>query len=273
MRQTSLKTKPEGKRNTATAVILDSTSEVVTYTDGALSKDVVDGITKGSQALVRRSDAVLSRIELIEQLADAAPQSERCVTGGLADVPAYLQGSPVAMRRRTRREDKAPVTIVVDATTSWGISSEIIERRGVAVLALLRKLEAEGHAVTLWVGFAGMPRETTLIAAPIQTQPLDLARACWILSDSDYQRQAMFTACRKAGGTSATISWPWNMGSAWAEDTELQARAWGEALRVDPSEVQVVPPVYLSEADKFSSDEAAAEWVNTAYAQAVQRSL
>lgn len=252
----------------------DSVRELAESTKG-ISSASRDGIFKGDTSRVKRSDETLDRIEVIEQLADCLPQTERAVAGGLADVPAYLMGSPVAMRRRRKQEAHRPLIIVVDAVTSGGIDWRLIERRGVAVLALLRKLEATGHPVTLHIGAAmqchGQP--TTFNVARMDSQPIDLARACWVLCDADMQRDVFFKAGWQttSGKTSDYgISWPYH-DFAWNRSLAQHSVAWGQVIGETADSVLVVPPVFLDEARHFATDETAAAWVNMRYAEIVNR--
>ncbi|MCJ8334775.1 MAG: hypothetical protein MJH10_11085 [Epibacterium sp.] len=251
------------------AIYFDTTSELAAHIKPHIAASVFKGITRGDAGLVERSDALLEQIETIERLADNNPSTVRAVTGGVADVPAYLQGSPVAMRMRRRVESKAPLNICVSCITSSGISADIIQRRGAAVLALLRKLEAAGHPVTLHVTGGMKPNhKTVFLAAKMDSQPIDLARSCYILGDAEFQRQAMFeTVCRHVGTTSGHIRWPFG-DYDWNTSLTDQQAAYGQLLNCPPEQILIVPPVFLSEGKRFGHDNEAAKWVNERYAQA-----
>lgn len=218
----------------------------------------------GDTALVPRSDRLLDRIETIERMADAKPELVRTVAGGLADVPAYLSGSPVAMRRRSKQESKAPLSIVVDTMCAGGLSPEHVEARGVAVLALLRKLQAEGYPITLYLLGAGRVAASTRDCQPVlvamEAAPLDIARTCWAMSSTGYCRTLMFTAqTRLAGMTRYQDSNYWGPNEDYAPILT--------AAGLDPSATILVPYLHLGTA--FKSDKQAAAWVNEQYAAAV----
>lgn len=270
--------KIDGK-SAARALIHDTTRDIALDVRDQISERTFKGITAGDTSRVERSGKVLERIETVERIAEARPRVENTVTGSLVNVPAYLQGSPMAMRRKRRTLDKAPLNIVVDVCASHGICKATLERRGVAILALLRKLEAEGYPVTLYLA-AGMHADgakVTFHIARMDSQPLDLARACWQLCDDQMLRDAFFKQAHKQPGANGYgISWPWARGSRlsmkeWTRDHELHAVVWGKVLDCPANELLVVPPVFLDEARKFDSDEMAADWVNEQYAAITEK--
>lgn len=252
----------------------DTTSDLARHVQARITPQAFKGVTQGDVRLVPRSDALLDKIETIEKIADNRNRMINNVVGSLVNVPAYLQGSPMAMRMRRKREEKAPITICVDSVTSGGISASIIERRGVAVLALLRKLEAAGHAVTLYITGSMAPYgDTIFMCAPMDSGPIDLGRACWILSNVAMQRQVMFeTGCKETGHSRGHINWPFSS-HRWNTDLGAQQNVFAQILGLNPDSVLIVPPVYLNEADHFRHDNNAADWVNDRYREASELHL
>jgi hypothetical protein len=262
------------KYGRAPAIEFESTTALAEHIRHKVTPQTFKGVTQGDTGLVPRSDKLLDRIETIEKLSENKPRMQNNVVGSLVNVPAYLQGSPMAMRMRRKRDEKAPITICVDTTTSAGISAAIIERRGVAVLALLRKLEAAGHAVTLYVTSGLAPYgDTIFLCAKLDTGPIDLARACWILAKEAMQRQVMFeTGCDATGHRRGMIDWPFR-NHGWNTDIEAQQEVYAQLLSIPRESVLIVPPVYLNEANHFKHDNNAAEWVNVRYKEASELHL
>src|SRR6202789_360590 len=141
----------------------------------------LNALTFGDESLVVRSDDLLSKLE------DKLPhtkkfQLKRSLVGGLVCVPEFLTGNPECMRirRRVERND-APVTIVMDLTASASVTSEQLLARGIAILALARAL-CEHRAVELWGAQAlGNTGWSHTLLWHIETSPLDLARAAFML--------------------------------------------------------------------------------------------
>lgn len=220
-------------------------------------------LVTGDEKIVAESERVMGRIEAIEQLAQSLPMAERAVCGGMADVPAYLAGSPLAMRRRIRREDKRPLTIAVDVMVSASLRAGQIERRGIAALALLRKLQAEGYPVMLYFVAPGVVRgyshkEAVVIA--IDTAPMDLARAAWCLADRGMCRTLAFLAHTKLAGLQRYPD-----SNSWMPGSDI--RAILDASGIDSSACLTVTGAHSR--DNLGSDESAAQWVNAKYRKAI----
>jgi hypothetical protein len=136
-------------------------------------------LATGDQKLADKAEAILATIEEPDSLySDNVPKWGHAMAGGFVDVPAYLAGSPMHMRRRVPAEGLAPLTIVVETYMSGGIGDGDRERRGVAVMALVRKLAMTGHAVDLYLAHTST-NETATCLVRVETRPLDMARAVW----------------------------------------------------------------------------------------------
>jgi hypothetical protein len=147
---------------------------------------------QGHAPLVARSDDLLAKLEDKLPLTSAWKRVDD-VVGAIPNVPAFLAGHPQCMRRRQHVDrDDAPLAIFMDMTASAGISADHMLARGITVLALARVLVSH-RAVELYAGIAlgegrrgyrTSPRGSwrSTVAWKIDTTPLDLARAAWLIS-------------------------------------------------------------------------------------------
>lgn len=167
----------------------------------------------GDLSRVARSDALLARMEQFELLTARARWTDD-VAGPAPNVPAYLAGHPLAMRRRYRNnEASAPLAIIADLTCSAQIDAEDIEKRGAAILALVRVMSAR-RPIELWVCSsqdADQGGNAGIIAARIETAPLDLATATYALTHAAVPRRLMYGVGRKE--TAFAGGWPFNRGA------------------------------------------------------------
>ena len=175
---------------------------------GLDAKESVRRCHAGDISRVAPSDALLSRFERF------AFQSLRRewrddISGQVPNVPAFIAGTPLAMRRRAKVESPAaPLAIVVDLTSSANISPDMLERRGAAILAVVRVLSAR-RPVELWAGTmtdADGRKNASAHFARIETAPLDLARAAFVLVSPAFPRQLCYGASRADGFEGA---WPY----------------------------------------------------------------
>lgn len=139
------------------------------------------------------SDALLEKME-----AFALPTSRRIVrddvVGAFPNVPAFIAGHPMSMRRKTRDgSTNAPIAIIADVTVSYDITTRQIQARGAAILALVRAL-ASHRPVELWAvcGMDAFDNKAVWIGTHIETAPLDLAIAAHVLTAPGFIRRICF---------------------------------------------------------------------------------
>lgn len=274
--------KVDGKTKAAHGVIFDNLGDFADWfvttsqkkrlisSGFGLPPEARRNLLTGDAALVARSEALLERIEAESPIANTRHENLRTVSGGVADVPAYLAGCPVNMRRRQRQENAAPLRIVMDVTSSGGIANASLERRGVAALALMRKLEAAGHAVELWIATGlGDVAAASFTFTRMETTPLDIVRACWALASPQFSRQCGYSACQTNYGSDIG-AWPWD-NFQWYVDHAQDVYA--SALGVEEASILALPPIYSGGSSYFANDAAAVKWVNETYARAVAQTV
>ena len=113
------------------------------------------------------------------------------------------------------------------------------------------------------------------MAALLDTAPIDLARACYMICSEAMLRDCFFETAHKANDAADTgvIHWPWSKGSGWTRGKRLQSECWSKVLDEREQDLLVIPPVHVNESAKFASDESAAKWVNEQYAEITTRHL
>jgi hypothetical protein len=206
-------------------------------------------LREGEESRVAASDAFLNKLEGKFDYASHRFKSENAVAGGVAVVPAYLAGTPLAMRRRRRVEDDlAPIVIIADTTSSEMVNAAHLEKRGAALLALVRLLAGK-RPVTLYAGVAmGNFRQkedgVNAIITRIETAPLDLARAAFLLGNPGCARAIGYgIAVHEWNGTLGHIPWPYNDIDAWR--SKAVSHFWQDVF--PGSEILYLPPVFGKE--------------------------
>lgn len=166
----------------------------------------------GDLAPVAEADKLLENFT-DETFPTRGHQTRMDVVGSLPNIPAYLAGHPLNMRCKRRvTHDSAPLAIVADGTTSAGISSRAMQRRGMAILAFVQAI-ATRRPIELWVG-AGLgagPREASngiWAFCKIETAPLDLAHAAPAMAYSMFTRGIAYGAAEAY--THCHGGWPYN---------------------------------------------------------------
>jgi hypothetical protein len=158
---------------------------------GATFNTAVKRALSGDLSRVPASDAMLAQMESILDLSGLRSVTVPAVAGGVPCVPAFLAGHPMAMRQRKRvTHDRGEVVLFVDAWTSGSASAESIARRGAAVLALARALSSVRPVRIVSWALSGSSKSAFLYSLPLESSPVDLARAAWIFSAPEFTRQA-----------------------------------------------------------------------------------
>jgi hypothetical protein len=202
-------------------------------------EEACDLAIKGDMSRVAKSDALMSRYEaLVLETHGRAWRDD--VVGALPNVPAFIAGHPLNMRRRVRQENAAaPIAIMVDCCVSAGVNAEMLARRGAAILALVRIL-AGRRPVELWactmVGGYN-PRSCVTTATRIETAPLDLGQAAFALTHPAFLRRIGFAV----SGHGFEGHWPYNL---QATSREIMAEIIKPALS-HVGEALCIPGMYF----------------------------
>lgn len=117
------------------------------------------------------------------------------VSGAFPSVPDYLSGSPTPMRQRVKRQyDTAPIKVYAAVAMSAALSTEDINNRGAAILALIMALErirpVDLYAICELDG--DNDKGNSIQVIPIETQPLDVAIAGYVFTHPSFPRMLCY---------------------------------------------------------------------------------
>ncbi len=162
----------------------------------------------GDTSLVSKAEEILESLET--NIETERLQWERAPSGAYCVVPDVLAGLPTPMRRQASYTDtKAPINIFASTMSSAGVDSKTLAKRGTVILALVLAL-MRTRPVRLWQltctdGYADRSGET-IITAQINTAPLDLATACYVLTSAGFARDITYNLAEKLNDFSG--GWP-----------------------------------------------------------------
>lgn len=192
---------PEGLRAEARRIPSDRFERASGWNGHVGTAEAITRTQTGDEALARRSDEMLAKLE---DLVPRRPAFETIddVVGAVPNIGAFLAGNPMSMRRREKfPKENAPITIFMDLSSSAMISAESVLKRGITLLALVRML-SQHRAVELWVGSGygtstvgrrGRTDGKVCMAWRIDTTPLDLARAAHMIASTSMTRALAYT--------------------------------------------------------------------------------
>jgi hypothetical protein len=179
-------------------------------------------LVMGDTAGLEEAEAIIQRMADAALMAPGLPRSRPAVVGMVPIVPAVLMGHPEAMLARPASESiglATPLTVYVETTVSGGVDQEQLIKRGTSALAFVLAMSSlrptEVYAVSVgqpWQRKRNEGKGAYGAVVRLATQPLDLGRATWMLTDPAYARRLAFAAmCECAESEDyGSIGWPWS---------------------------------------------------------------
>lgn len=210
--------------------------------------NAVDRAQYGDTSLVAQAETLLDKIVI--EAARESPLWQNSVAGAMPMVPDYLAGRPDCMRRRVRQpNDRAPIRLYVELTSSGAVSAEDMTKRGTAILALALLLNRD-RAVTVncLVGFGNTPfgHRGSFAVIPLGTSPLDISIACNALTSQAFVRQIGYQLMQQHPESRSQGNWDWDL---YPEDASMR-KAFVEKLRAAlgaTAEDIIIPPTAMSD--------------------------
>jgi hypothetical protein len=203
---------------------------------------------EGDPSLVQQAEKIVDK-HLATRLAQGTGLAwTPAITGARVDVPAYLGGNPLNMRRRTKVERMASaVSIYVSNTCSYGISAEKMLHRGCVILALLSYLQASNITVDLYMlsETHGRTDGDFYQAIQVESRPLDLSTASFAIAHPAFARHTCYSYATIKDGFNG--SWPRsydNLGGSY-QDPRYEAHV-RTVLGMVPTDIYV-PAVHYND--------------------------
>jgi len=213
----------------------------------------------GNDALVPKAQEMLDQIDATG-LDLARAEWVNDVAGALADVPAFLAGHHASMKaKRVLRDDRAPIRIFTDLTSSAMIDHSVLAKRGTAMLALTMALSqarpVECFAVVALNHNKGKGAAIAVVTIP--AAPLELSTACHVLTSASFARSlgygVLMHKLNSGGG------WAWNI-DPFGSSRERFILSMRSALGMTPADIYLPPPHYDQHSEPIIKDPI--RWIN-----------
>ncbi len=207
-------------------------------------RNCIGGLTRGDLSQIAQSDDFIRRLEE-EQFLSKAWRVRGDVVGSLPDIPAYIAGHPMTMRRRIRtKKPQGPLVLFLETTGSGStFANQGPLMRGSAMLALARIL-APQRPVELYVCTTfGRTLTMNAVLCRVETMPLDLGRACYMLTNLGDMSMGGHEVIRHMRADHDPGSWSYGT-------PDLERRYCGEIFRRflwPDSEMLYVPAMFSSD--------------------------
>lgn len=178
-------------------------------------------VQQGDKGVADRSRSLLAKIN-----AETPPRIERVRKPrpfGRAVTGAYLAGDPMPCRARVKvPSHHAPLTIVANVSSSAAAKASDLEKRGIAIAALVQKVAGLRPVRLVLTGVAHtVGTDPVAWTCDFPTRPVDAYRLAWLLSSQGFARGMGFAVYRgadqlyaRAGGKARDGSY--SQGIRWA---------------------------------------------------------
>ena len=153
--------------------------------------NTLDFALTGDTRLVPQAEKVLDQLNRTIE----TPRKiwEPAMVGAYYAVPDVIAGRPMSMRQQgTTQDEVSPITILVITTSSAGIEAKTLERRGTIILALVMALSRVRPVTLQQLCCVDGKDGETVITSEINTHPLDLATACYVLTSAGFARRLTY---------------------------------------------------------------------------------
>lgn len=146
----------------------------------------------GDTCLVPSAEHYLNKLDL--SIETPRKVWKRAPIGARCSIPDYLADLPTPMRNRvTMGDEHQPITILACTTSSAGISAKTLQTRGTVILALVMALSRVRPVILDQLTILdGNHEGETIITSTINTSPLDLATACYVLTSAGFARRLTY---------------------------------------------------------------------------------
>jgi hypothetical protein len=164
--------------------------------------------------------------------------------------------------------DRSPLRIVVEMSSSGGVSPDELVTRGTAILALallVNRDRAVELSVTCGLEATTHPMEASFVVIPIGTTPIDIAVACNALTSVAFSRNMGYTYLKTRPESRAVGSWEWGIVPTDTRTRGLYVAKFRKALKLAPTDI-IIPPAH--EEDETIRDPVA--FVRRSLAEAMQ---
>lgn len=160
----------------------------------------------GDESLVAGAEKLLEEIASVENHDGIAWVNSPA--GAYPVVPEFIAGRPDCMRQQERVTDSTPISIYVCTTSSGGVGTETLLKRGTVILALLMKLQTiRPVELFLTVELGTYKGLSAYQVIPVDSKPLSISQAAYLLTSAGFARNLTYSVSHlelKDDG-----SWPW----------------------------------------------------------------
>lgn len=183
--------------------------------------EVLPMLEHGDMRNVKAAQRIIDQMQENEIFTTGVKLITPSIIGFIPNVPGAIMGHPRSMLNRIESDLESvqtPIVIYYDVSVSAGVRDREILNRGVAAMALVMALNAfrpvELYCVSCW-NARNDNQSGHGVAVRVETKPLDLARAAFMMTAKEFTRRICFSAAFHQADRKAfphSFPWAWGVG-------------------------------------------------------------
>lgn len=226
---------------------------------GGTAASAVKRALEGDSVLAAKTVRFMNKLHA-EPLTVKKVKRKSVVGPNVNVIDAYKGVPNCVSEKRKERVNSAPLSIVYECTVSAGVRNEVIERRGAAILALVKTLSSR-RQVNLWVMTGGKQGNTNYaITVKVPVKAMNLA--AFALISPAMSRRLGLTVGGLMVGTTTTVHWADNNvkwhGGAMVRGVMDELKLHNNAVNFDPAHLTNT---------HFKTDASTIEWLEKQIAE------
>jgi hypothetical protein len=203
---------------------------------------------QGNTDLVPQAEALMDKLAIDAQRDSRIWVADRA--GAYPVVPDYLMGRPENMRRLTpQSNDRAPIKLYVELTSSASITAAEMIKRGTAILALAMLLNMERSVelhVLVGLDASADGNRAAFCVVPLGTSPIDIALACNALTSVGFTRSMGYGFLSQSPESRSMGGWEWGLAPDNDRNRQEYVRKLRAALDASPDDM-IIPPIHMND--------------------------
>lgn len=229
------------------------------WTDGQTFDQAKRNVLIGKPETLSEAQRLIEKFDSIITLNRGIPALDLDQCGFMPCIPAYLSGEPESMFNVTDSNDMGilpPMAIYVSVSVLAEVTPKQVFTRGIAILALTMFI-SERRPVDLYVfgAHGNRSRDGIFPIVKINTTPLDMASATYMLTSAAYQRRLSMGWAYSHGNYDGSFAW--GMPVTAFNHQSLQNKLRNEVLNASEDDIIVYPAMSTDE-----SIAAPVKWIN-----------
>lgn len=203
-------------------------------------------LANGDASLVPQAERIMDQVKAENIDAPGVSLILPSVVGFMPNVPAAIIGHPESMFSRQVSDIvgyQTPLSIYVETTISAGVEHHEIMNKGIAILAFAMYMQAIRPVEIFMTSSGSIHDHSQVTVVKVASNPIDLSRACFMLTSPTYARKIGYSVHGYMAGRSnyGGHNWAWGIYPECGEAFERVERIMRQLLGMEQTDIFIGP--------------------------------